>query len=171
MRQTIAFQATGFDLQPVQVEVAEGAEPPEEGSLPVALMAFQGGPSLVVTMLIGTTDAENMMNAFTEAEPMRAQLPPEAQNWEPEPTVLPGGMFWAVTPEVVGMSVTPPQATPDGIVPHWTLAFDDADGSQVQMAVSEAMCVNVVRGLAQVAHGELVMPDEDGAGPPEDDEG
>ena len=81
-------------------------------------------------------------------------------------------MFWAITPEVVGMSVTPPQVTPDGIVPHWTLAFDDQDGSQVQMAVSDAMCVNVIRALAQVANGELELPgaeDADGGEPDEEE--
>ena len=56
------------------------------------------------------------------------------------------------------MSVTPPQQTAEGLVPHWTLAFDDEDGSQVQVAVSDAMCVQIVRALAQVAHGELEAP-------------
>jgi hypothetical protein len=45
-------------------------------------------------------------------------------------------------------------------VPHWTLAFDDEDGSQVQIAVSDPMCVQVVRALAQVAHGEQPTPPE-----------
>jgi hypothetical protein len=155
VRQTIAFQATAFDVQPVQVEVPDGAEVPEEGALPVAMMAFQSGSSVVVTVLVGTTDAENMMNAFTQAEPMRMSQPAAAGSWQPQPADLPGQMLWAISPEVVGMAVTPPQETPDGIVPHWTLAFDDADGSQVQVAVSDALCVQVVRALAQIAHGEL----------------
>ena len=62
---------------------------------------------------------------------------------------------------MVGVSVTPPQATPEGGVPHWTLAFDDEDGSQVQIAVSDAMCVQVVRALAGVAN------DQEGEAPSE----
>jgi hypothetical protein len=40
-------------------------------------------------------------------------------------------------------------------VPHLTLAFDDEDGSQVQIAVADAMCVQIVRALADVAQGRL----------------
>jgi len=61
----------------------------------------------------------------------------------------------------VGISVTPPQATPDGVIPHWTLTFEDTDGSQVQIAVSDAITVQIIRGLS-----EAVNSDEDD----EDDE-
>jgi hypothetical protein len=154
MRQTIAFQATGFEASPVQVEIEDNAEVPEEGAIPVALLAFESGGSLVLTLPVGSTDAENMMNAINQAEPMRQSVP-EAGSWEPQSAGIPAGMIWALTPTVVGVSVTPPQQTPEGPVPHWTLAFDDEDGSQVQVAVSDAMCVQIVRALAQVARGEL----------------
>lgn len=157
MRQTIAFQATGFDCSPVEVEVEEGAEDVDEAVLPVALLAFESGPNVVLTLPLATADAENMMNAFTQAEPYRQEIA-DAGNWQPQPSGLPEGLFWALQPSVVGVSVTPPQQTPDGLVPHWTLAFDDEDGSQVQIAVSDPMCVQVVRSLAQVAHGELEGP-------------
>jgi hypothetical protein len=154
MRQTIAFQATGFEASPVQVEIEDNAEVPDEGAIPVALLAFESGGSLVLTLPVGSTDAENMMNAINQAEPMRQSVP-EAQAWEPQSAGIPAGMIWALTPTVIGVSVTPPQQTPEGPVPHWTLAFDDEDGSQVQVAVSDAMCVQIVRALAQVARGEL----------------
>ena len=154
MRQTIAFQATGFDCSPVHVEVEDGAEALEEAVLPVALLAFESGPNVVLTLPLAASDAENMMNAFTQAEPHRQDIP-DAGSWEPQPAGLSEGLFWALQPSVVGVSVTPPQQTPDGLVPHWTLAFDDEDGSQVQIAVSDPMCVQIVRSLAQVAHGEL----------------
>jgi hypothetical protein len=153
MRQTIAFQATGFDCQPFEVEVPEGEEAPEEETLPVAILAFQSGNNLLMTVPLATGDAANLMNAFTDAEPHRESLP-DVQTWQPSPSGLPDGIFWALTPNVIGVSVTPPQATPEGGVPHWTLTFDDEDGSQVQIAVSDATCVQVVRALAQVAHGE-----------------
>jgi hypothetical protein len=165
MRQTIAFQATGFDCSPVQVEVEEGGEPLDESVLPVALLAFESGPNVVLTLPLATSDAENMMNAFTQAEPYRRDLP-DTSAWEPQPSGLPDGLFWALQPSVVGVSVTPPQQTDEGLVPHWTLAFDDEDGSQVQVAVSDAMCVQIVRSLAEVAHGDLEAP-EDGASGPE----
>jgi hypothetical protein len=165
MRQTIAFQATGFDCSPVQVEVEEGAEPLDDSVLPVALLAFESGPNVVLTLPLATSDAENMMNAFTQAEPYRRDIP-DTSAWQPQPSGLPEGLFWALQPSVVGVSVTPPQHTDEGLVPHWTLAFDDEDGSQVQVAVSDAMCVQIVRSLADVAHGELAPP-EDGGGAPE----
>jgi hypothetical protein len=140
MRQTIAFQATGFDCSPVEVEVDEDAGEVDEAALPVALLAFESGPNVVLTLPLATTDAENMMNAFTQAEPYRQEMA-DAGNWQPQPAGLPEGLFWALQPSVVGVSVTPPQQTPDGLVPHWTLAFDDEDGSQVQIAVSDPMCV------------------------------
>lgn len=160
MRQTIAFQVTGFDCSPVQVEMADDGEAVDETTLPVALLAFESGPNVVLTLPLATTDAENMMNAFTQAEPYRQDIP-DAGAWQAQPSGLPEGLFWALQPSVVGVSVTPPQQTPDGLVPHWTLAFDDEDGSQVQIAVSDPMCVQIVRALAQVAHGELGSPEDE----------
>jgi hypothetical protein len=157
MRQTIAFQATGFNCSPVEVEIEENGEAPDPEALPVALLAFESGPNVVLTLPLATSDAENLMNAFTQAEPFRQEIP-DAGNWQPQPSGLPEGLFWALQPTVVGVSVTPPQETPEGLVPHWTLAFDDEDGSQVQIAVSDPMCVQVVRALAGVAHGETGGP-------------
>ncbi len=153
MRQTIAFQATGFNCSPVEVEIEENGEAPDPAALPVALLAFESGPNVVLTLPLATSDAENLMNAFTQAEPFRQEIP-DAGSWQPQPSGLPEGLFWALQPTVVGVSVTPPQETPEGLVPHWTLAFDDEDGSQVQIAVSDPMCVQVVRALAGVAHGD-----------------
>ena len=76
-------------------------------------------------------------------------------SWLVSPSGLPEGLFWALQPNVVGVSVTPPQQTVEGVIPHWTLAFDDEDGSQAQIAVSDPMCVQVVRALADVAHGDV----------------
>lgn len=155
MRQTIGFHATNFDCQPVEFEIPEGEDPPEAGTEPAAMLVFEGGGNIVLTVPISVTDAEGMMGAFTQAEPMRQTLPPEAINWQPQNVGLPEGMFWVLNPQLTGMSVTPPQQMPDGLVPHWTLAFQDADESQVQVAVSDAMCVSIIRALAQVAHGEF----------------
>jgi phosphotransferase system HPr-like phosphotransfer protein len=157
MRQTIAFQATAFEAQAVEVE----ADPDEEAdpeSMPVAVLVFQSGQNVVLTVPVSAQDAENMMNAFTEAEPHRGQIP-DVQ-WNPQPAGLPEGLFWMLSPAVVGISVTPPQATPDGVIPHWTLAFDDPEGSQVQVAVSEGMSVQVIRSLSDAANGELATEDE-----------
>ena len=159
MRQTIAFQATGFDCSPVTVEIDEDGEAPDPEALPVALLAFESGANVVLTLPLATADAENMMNAFTQAEPFRQEMG-DAANWEPQPSGLPEGLFWALQPNVVGVSVTPPQNTADGLVPHWTLAFDDEDGSQVQIAVSDPMCVQIVRALADVAQGKIGEPEE-----------
>lgn len=158
MRQTIAFQATGFDCSPVEVEIEDNGQVPDEDALPVALLAFESGPNVVVTVPLATTDAENMMTAFSQAEPYRQEIP-GGGDWDPQPSGLPEGLFWALQPSVVGVSVTPPQETPEGLVPHWTLMFEDEDGSQVQIAVSDPMCVQVVRALAQVARGELEAPE------------
>ena len=121
------------------------------------LIHLGGGESVpcpgIESLPLAASDAENMMNAFTQAEPHRQDIP-DAGSWEPQPAGLSEGLFWALQPSVVGVSVTPPQQTPDGLVPHWTLAFDDEDGSQVQIAVSDPMCVQIVRALAGVAHGE-----------------
>lgn len=160
MRQTIAFQATGFNCSPVSVEVDDD-QPVEEDALPVALLALESGPNVVLTLPLSTSDGENMMNAFTQAEPYRQDMQ-DTGTWEPQPSGLPEGLFWALQPNVVGVSVTPPQDTPEGVVPHWTLAFDDQDGSQVQVAVSDAMCVQIVRALADVANGEIAEAAEDG---------
>ncbi|MCB0873668.1 MAG: hypothetical protein H6531_04450 [Actinobacteria bacterium] len=165
MRQTIAFQATGFDCQPVEVDPEDTEPGTDPDDLPTAVLVFQSGANVVLTVPLSESDAENMMNAFTEAEPHRANVP-EVQ-WEPQPAGLPEGMFWMLSPAVVGIAVTPPQSTPEGVVPHWTLAFDDPEGSQVQVAVGDAMCVQVVRMLAQVAHGELGNDAQNGAEPAE----
>jgi hypothetical protein len=154
MRQTIAFQATGFDCSPVEIEVPEDEEMPAEDEVPRALLAFESGPNVVLTLPLGSADAESLMNAFTEAEPHRPDMP-EANQWQPQPAGLSEGIFWALTPAVVGVSVTPPQETEEGLVPHWTLAFDDEDGSQIQVAVGDPMTTQVVQSLAQVARGEL----------------
>ena len=154
MRQTIAFQATSFNCSPVEVEIDDNGEPPDPDALPVALLAFESGPNMVLTLPLATSDGENLMNAFTQAEPHRQEIP-NAGDWQPMPSGLPEGLFWALQPNVVGVSVTPPQQTADGLIPHWTLAFDDEDGSQVQIAVSDPMCVQIVRALAGVARGEI----------------
>jgi hypothetical protein len=154
MRQTIAFQATGFDCSPVEIELPEDGEVPPEDEIPKALLAFESGQNMVLTLPIGTADAESLMNAFTEAEPHRPSMP-DAGAWQPQPAGLSEGIFWALTPAVVGVSVTPPQDTSEGSVPHWTLAFDDEDGSQIQVAVSDAMTARVVSALAAVARGTL----------------
>jgi hypothetical protein len=152
VRQIIRFEAVNFDFGPVEVEVPDDADAPEEASVPVAVMIFDGG-SVQVQVPLTAQDAEGLMGAFTQAEPYRASIP-EGHGWEPLPAQMPGRLFWVLTPAVVGVSVTPPQTTDDGVIPFWQLAFDDADGSQVQVAVSDAMCVQVVRALADVVHGE-----------------
>lgn len=156
MRQIIGFHATSFACTPIEdYELPEGEGPLEPGTEPAALLEFRGGPNVGLQVPISRTDAEGMMGAFTQAEPMRQTLPPEAINWQPESVGLPDGMFWFLTPQLVGMSVTPPHQTDDGLVPHWALAFQDADDSQVQVAVSDALCVQIIRALAQVSHGEF----------------
>lgn len=167
MRQTIAFQATGFEIGPldVEIEVPEGEEAPAPEQIPSAIMVFQGGPSVMASAFISKQDAENLMGAFTEAEPMRGELPPEAQAWEPEGTLLPAAMLMGVNIEtLVGAAVTPPHVNPEGVVPHWTIGLQDADGSSVQVAVSDALCVTIIRMLAKVVNDELdelVAEDED----------
>ncbi|MSO44066.1 MAG: hypothetical protein EXQ74_01965 [Thermoleophilia bacterium] len=163
MRQTIAFQATGFQAGPVdvQIEVPEGEEGPSPEEIPSALIVFLGGPSVQVSAFVSRQDAENFMGAFTQAEPMRGDMPPEAQQWEPEATVLPAAMLFGVNIEsLVGVAVTPPHVNPEiGIVPHWTVQLQDADGSSVQVAVSDALCVTVIRALSQIANGEMEVED------------
>ena len=152
MRQTIAFQATAFEAQPVQVEVDPNDGNVDPDATPVVVLVFQSGPNVVLTVPMSVTDASNTMNAFGEAEPHRGQLP-DVQ-WEPQPAGLSEGMFWMLAPAVVGISVTPPQATPDGVIPHWTLTFEDADGSQVQVAVSDAITVQLIRGLSDAVNAD-----------------
>ena len=91
-------------------EIDENGEAPDADALPVALLAFESGPNVVLTLPLATSDAENMMNAFTQAEPYRQEIP-DAGNWQPQPSGLPEGLFWALQPSVVGVSVTPPQQT------------------------------------------------------------
>jgi hypothetical protein len=159
VRHTIAFQATGFQAGPVdvQIEVPEGEEGPTPEQIPSAVIVFLGGPSVQVSAFVSRQDAENLMGAFTEAEPMRGDMPPEAQGWEPEETTLPAAMLYGVNIEsLVGAAVTPPHVNPEvGIVPHWTVQLQDADGSSAQVAVSDALCVTVIRTLSQIASGEL----------------
>jgi hypothetical protein len=155
MRQMIVFQATDFAWSPVEVEVEtpDGGEAPDPQTIPVAVLEFRGGPSVLLQVFVSRNDAEGVMNAMTESEPMRVTIP-EGQAFQPEPTVLPAGMFLALNPEVVGVSVTPPHEGEQGLVNHWLLAFQDADGSQVQAAISDGQSVQLVRALADIAHGE-----------------
>ena len=174
MRHTIAFQATGFEAGPVdvQIEVPEGEEGPEPNQIPSAIIGFLGGQSIQATAFISQVDAENIMGAFTQAESMRGQMPPEAAAWEPEPTVLPASMLLGVNIEsLVGAAVTPPHVQDEGqIVPHWTMGLQDADGSSIQVALSDAMSVTVIRALADIANGALGDADELDAGPADDDD-
>jgi len=167
VRHTIAFQATAFQAAPVdvQIEVPDGEEAPEPEQIPEAIMVFLGGPSVQVSAFVSRQDAANLMDAFTQAEPMRGDMPPDAQNWEPEETVLPAAMLFGVNIEsLVGAAVTPPHVNPEvGIVPHWTIQLQDADGSSAQLAVSDALCVTIIRTLSQIANGELEEADEGGA--------
>ena len=96
---------------------------------------------------------------------MRGDMPAEAQGWEPEETVLPAAMLFGVNIEsLVGAAVTPPHMNPEvGIVPHWTVQLQDADGSSAQLAVSDALCVTIIRTLSQVAAGELTDGDDEGS--------
>jgi hypothetical protein len=172
VRHTIAFQATGFEAGPVdvQIDVPEGEEGPEPEQIPSAIIAFLGGPSVQATAFISRQDAENVMGAFTQAESMRGQMPPEAASWEPEPTVMPASMLFGVNIEsLVGAAVTPPHVQDDGqVVPHWTVGLQDADGSSIQVAVSDALSVTVIRALADITNGTLAPSDELDAGAPAD---
>jgi hypothetical protein len=166
---TVGFHATDFNCHG-DFEVAESDEPIEPGAQPAAILEFIGGTNMVMQLPISREDAEGMLGAFTQAEPMRQQLPPDVLNWTPENVGLPEGIFWVLHPQITGMAVTPPQQMPDGLTrPHWTLAFQEEDQSEVQVAVSDAMCVRIVRALAQVSNGEIGKgtgpdPDADGDG-------
>ena len=168
MRHTIAFQATAFQAAPVdvQIEVPEGEEGPTPDQIPSAIIVFLGGPSVQASAFVSQQDAENLMGAFTQAEPMRGDMPPEAQAWEPEETVMPAAMLFGVNIEsLVGAAVTPPHVNDEvGIVPHWTVQLQDADGSSVQVAVSDALCVTIIRALSDIAAGELGDGEDDGEG-------
>ena len=168
MRHTIAFQATAFQAAPVdvQIEVPEGEEGPSPDQIPSAIIVFLGGPSVQASAFVSQQDAENLMGAFTQAEPMRGDMPPEAQAWEPEDTVMPAAMLFGVNVEsLVGAAVTPPHVNDEvGIVPHWTVQLQDADGSSVQVAVSDALCVTIIRALSQIAAGELSADEDDDEG-------
>jgi hypothetical protein len=159
VRHTIAFQATAFQAAPVdvQIEVPEGEEAPEPDQIPSAIIVVLGGPSVQVSAFVSRQDAENLMGAFTQAEPMRGDMPPEAQGWEPEETVLPAAMLYGVNIEsLVGASVTPPHTNDEvGIVPHWTVQLQDADGSSAQLAVIDALCVTIIRTLSDIAADRL----------------
>ena len=161
MRQMIVFQATDFAWSPVEVEVEveEGGEAPDPVSIPRAVLEFRGGPSILLQVFMSTNDAEGVMNAITQAEPIRANVP-DGQGFTPEPTVMPSGFFMALNPEVVGVSVTPPHEGEQGLVPHWMFAFQDADGSQVQVATDDGMSVQLVRALAEIASGPDEKTDE-----------
>lgn len=156
MRQMIVFQATDFAWSPVEVEVevAEGGEAPDAETIPVAVIELRGGPSLMLQVFLSRQDAEGIMNAISEAEPMRVPVP-EGAAFQPEPTVLPAGLFIALNPEVVGVSVTPPHQSDQGLVSHWLLAFQDADGSQVQVAISDATSVLLIRALADISNDNM----------------
>lgn len=157
MRQTIIFEATAFNYSPVEIEIPEGEEPddmPDAEDLPSAVMIFQSGPNFAVTVPVARTAAEQLMQAFTEAEPNRPQMP-ESARWQPSPAGVPAGMLWEIGVEVIEFQVAPPHQVEAGLVPHWTLIFGDADGGQIQVAVSDAMSTQVVRVLAQIAAGEL----------------
>ncbi len=174
MRHTIAFQATGFEAGPVdvQIEVPEGEEAPDPEQIPSAIIAFLGGPSVQATAFVSRQDAENVMGAFTQAESLRGQMPPEAALWEPEPTVLPASMMFGVNVEsLAGAAITPPHVQDGGeIIPHWTVGLQDADGSSIQVAVSDALSVTIIRALADIANGTLAAADELDAGVPGDDD-
>jgi hypothetical protein len=72
---------------------------------------------------------------------------------------------------LVGAAVTPPHVQDEGqIVPHWTMGLQDADGSSIQVALSDAMSVTVIRALADIANGALGDADELDAGPADDDD-
>ena len=69
VRHTIAFQATGFQAAPVdvQIEVPEGEEGPTPEQIPTAVLVFLGGPSVQVSAFVSQQDAANLMDAFTQA--------------------------------------------------------------------------------------------------------
>jgi hypothetical protein len=163
MVQQISFQATNFMVQPVEVDldalreqIGPDADPPDPEELPVAALIFQGGPQIGLNVAVSRAAAEGVMNAFTQAEASRGQVP--KIDWQPQGAFLPG-LSIMLSPALVSLEVTPPHPGPQGVVPYWALTVIDPEGSQVQVQFSDAMSVQVVRALAQVAHGELEMGD------------
>lgn len=79
---------------------------------------------------------------------------------------MPAAMLFGVNIEsLVGAAVTPPHMNDEvGIVPHWTVQLQDADGSSVQVAVSDALCVTIIRALSQIAAGQLSDGEDDDEG-------
>lgn len=165
MVQQISFQATNFGVQPVEVDLdalreqmGPDAEPPDPDDLPVAALIFNGGPQIALNIAVSRGAAEGVMNAFTQAEAGRGNVP--KIDWQPQGAFLPG-LSIVLSPALVSLEVTPPHAGPQGVVPFWALTVIDPEGSQVQVQFSDAMSVQVVRALAQVAHGELESGDSE----------
>ncbi|MCB0880765.1 MAG: hypothetical protein KDC33_00900 [Thermoleophilia bacterium] len=165
MVQQISFQATHFGVQPVEVDMealreqmGPDAAPPDLEDLPVAALIFNGGAQLALNVAVSRQAAEGVMNAFTQAEGSRGNIP--KIDWQPVPAFLPG-LSLVLSPALVSLEVTPPHQGPEGIVPFWALTVVDPEGSQVQVQFSDAMSVQVVRALAQVAHGELDAGDDE----------
>lgn len=165
MVQQISFQATHFGVQPVEVDVealreqmGPDAPPPELDDLPVAALTFNGGPQVALNIAVSRAAAEGVMNAFTQAEGSRGNIP--KIDWQPMGAFLPG-LSLVMSPALVSLEVTPPHQAEQGIVPYWSLTVVDPEGSQVQVQFSDAMSVQVVRALAQVAHGELDAGDDE----------
>jgi hypothetical protein len=159
MVQQISFQATNFGVQPVEVDVealreqmGPDAEAPDPDELPVAALIFNGGSQVALNIAVSRQAAEGVMNAFTQAEAGRGNIP--KIDWQPQGAFLPG-LTLVLSPALVSLEVTPPHAGPQGIVPFWALTVIDPEGSQVQVQFSDGMSVQVVRALAQIAHGEL----------------
>ena len=163
MVQQISFQATNFGVQPVEVDMDAirdqmgPDEVPDPAELPVAALIFNGGPQLALNVPVSRQAAEGVMNAFTQAESGRGDIP--KIDWQPQGAFL-AGMTMVLSPALVSLEVTPPHAGPNGVVPFWSLTVIDPEGSQVQVAISDGMSVQVVRALAQIAHGELEAGDD-----------
>ncbi len=165
MVQQISFQATHFGVQPVEVDIdalreqmGPDAPPPDLDELPVAALIFNSGGQLALNIAVSRQAAEGVMNAFTQAESSRGNIP--KIEWQPVPAFLPG-MSMVLSPALVSLEVTPPHQGEEGIIPFWSLGVVDPEGSQVQVQFSDAMSVQVVRALAQVAHGEMDAGDDD----------
>lgn len=167
MVQQISFQATHFGVQPIEVDIdalreqmGPDAPEPDLDELPVAALIFNGGPQVALNIAVSRGAAEGVMNAFTQAEGSRGNIP--KIDWQPTPAFLPG-LTLVLSPALVSLEVTPPHQGEQGVVPFWALAVADPEGSQVQVQFSDAMSVQVVRALAQIAHGELdAGGDDDG---------
>lgn len=165
MVQQISFQATHFGVQTVEValealreQMGPDAPPPDMDELPVAALIFNGGSQLALNVAVSRQAAEGVMNAFTQAEGARGNIP--KIDWQPTPAFMPG-LTMVLSPALVSLEVTPPHEGPEGVLPYWSLAVVDPEGSQVQVQFSDAMSVQVVRALAQIAHGELDTGSDD----------